>query len=66
MKLMNINFLRVMRVIQIKNQINIFYLKNIPELFKDRFIYDSLDTNKILNKSLPFKRKNHLINKMVK
>ena len=55
-----------MRVIQIKNQINIFYLKNIPELFKDRFIYDSLDTNKILNKSLPFKRKNHLINKMVK
>ena len=37
-----------MRVIQIKNQINIFYLKNIPELFKDRFIYDSLDTNKIL------------------
>ena len=55
-----------MRVIQIKNQINIFYFKNIPELFKDRFIYDSLDTNKILNKSLSFKRKNHLINKMVK
>ena len=57
MKLMNINFLRVMRVIQIKNQINIFYLKNIPELFKDRFIYDSLDRNKILKINYCHKKK---------
>ena len=46
-----------MRVIQIKNQINIFYFKNIPELFKDKFIYDSFDRNKILKINYCHKKK---------
>ena len=48
MKLMNINFLSDASDTNKKPDKYFLLKKNIPELFKDRFIYDSLDRNKIL------------------